>query len=94
MMLRFLCALCFLPALSAFAADESSFPAPYDSVYRIQATGHGRVADGSAVLIAPSRLLTSCHVTRHAKTIRVGREHLLWRAQLTKADIARDLCIL
>jgi serine protease Do len=83
-----------LSPLCAHAADNGTHPDPGAAVYKIRVAGGGHVTDGSAVLIAPGRLLTACHVTRRAETIRVGREDLKWRAYLTMTDIEHDLCAL
>jgi len=86
--------LLILPALGAHAADNGMHPDPGAAVYKIQALGGGQVADGSAVLVSPGRLLTACHVTRRAESIRVGREDLKWFAHLAAADVEHDLCVL
>ena len=83
-----------LPALGAHSADIGTQPDSTAAVYRIQGLGGGLVTDGSAVLIAPGRLLTACHVTRRAKSIRVGREVLQWPAYPAYTDTEHDLCIL
>ena len=80
--------------VGAHAADNDKRADPTDAVYRIQGLGDGLVTDGSAVLIAPGRLLTACHVTRHAKSIRVGQEVLQWPAYPAFSDTEHDLCIL
>ena len=82
------------PALGVLAADPGTQLDPAIAVYKIRASGGGRVADGSAVLIAPGRLLTACHVTRRAESIRVGREDLKWFAYAAISDIEHDLCVL
>jgi len=86
--------LVIFPALAAQAAGNGTQPDPAAAVYKIRATGGGHVADGSAVLIAPGRLLTACHVTRRADSIRVGREELKWSAYPVTSDIEHDLCVL
>ena len=83
-----------LPAFGADAEDQGTKNNPAAAVYKIRVTGGGQVADGSAVLIAPGRLLTACHVTRRAESIRVGREDLKWRAYPVATDIEHDLCVL
>lgn len=80
--------------LGAHATDNDPQPESTAAVYRIQGLGGGVVTDGSAVLIAPGRLLTACHVTRRAKSIRVGREVLQWPAYPAYTDTEHDLCIL
>lgn len=84
-----------LTALCARAADRG-MPAddPGAAVYKIRVVGGGQVTDGSAVLIAPGRLLTACHVTRRAESIRVGREDVKWLAYPVMTDIEHDLCTL
>ena len=81
-------------ALGVHAADHGMQPDPAAAVYKIRVIGGGHVADGSAVLIAPGRLLTACHVTRRAESISVGREDLMWRAYPVMTDIEHDLCVL
>lgn len=96
-MLRLPCSLLFLltfPALGAHATENETQADPVEAVYKIQGLGGGHVTDGSGVLIAPGRLLTACHVTRRAKSIRVGREDLQWPAYPTTTDIEHDLCVL
>jgi serine protease Do len=83
-----------LPALCAHAADNGTHPDPGAAVYKIRVVGGGYVTDGSAVLVAPGRLLTACHVTRRAESIRVGREDLKWLAYPATTDIEHDLCVL
>jgi hypothetical protein len=82
------------PALAVHAAADGTQPDPAASVYKIRVIGGGHVADGSAVLIAPGRLLTACHVIRRAQSIRAGREDLMWLAYPVMADIEHDLCVL
>jgi hypothetical protein len=82
------------PALAVHAADDGTQPDPAAAVYKIRVIGGGHVADGSAVLIAPGRLLTACHVIRRAQSIRAGREDLKWLAYPVMADIEHDLCVL
>jgi hypothetical protein len=86
--------LLLLPAPVVHAADNETRPDPAAAVYKIQVKGGGHVSDGSAVLVAPGRLLTACHVTRRAGSIRVGREELKWLAYLAVTDIEHDLCVL
>ena len=82
------------PALGVHAADQGTHRDPAAAVYKIRAVGGGHVTDGSAVLIAPGRLLTACHVTRRAESIRVGRAELKWPAYPVVTDIEHDLCVL
>lgn len=81
-------------ALAAHAADYAEYADPASKVYKIRAVRGGHVADGSAVLVAPGRLLTACHVTRGAESITVGRENAKWPAYPAATDIEHDLCVL
>lgn len=47
---------------------------------------------GSAVLIAPENLLTTCHVLAKAKRIEIKQEKVAFDAELVYLDIERDLC--
>jgi hypothetical protein len=51
-------------------------------------------AQGSAVVIAPGKLVTNCHVLAKAVTVQVRRENVTFDAKLEHADTGRDLCIL
>jgi serine protease Do len=97
MMFRLSAALLLVLAFPALGTEWVDLGVPADSipVYKVKATGPGgHRASGSAVLIAPGRLLTACHVTRFADTILVGREQLKWPAQPIFTDIGHDLCVL
>ena len=82
-----------LTALCARATDRIVPADPGGAVYKIRVMGRGQVTDGSAVLIAPGRLLTACHVTRRAESIRVGREDLKWLAYPAMTDIEHQSLI-
>jgi len=86
--------LLLIPSLNAQAAEYDPNLDRSLAVYRIRASGAGRVSDGSAVLVAPGRLLTACHVIRRAESIRIGRKELTWSAYPAAADIEHDLCVL
>ena len=47
---------------------------------------------GSAVVIAPGRLITNCHVVDKAKAVWVRRENVMYGAEVELRDGARDLC--
>jgi serine protease Do len=47
---------------------------------------------GSAVVIAPSTLITNCHVLAKAKSFFVSRDNVMFGATLEHADAERDLC--
>lgn len=81
-------------AFDVHAADFARQTDPASAVYKIRAVRAGHVADGSAVLVAPGRLLTACHVTRGAESIKVGRDVVKWPAYTVTTDTEHDLCVL
>ena len=65
------------------------------AVFKLSARdGTGKVKVGSAVLIAPGKLLTTCHVTRDAESIQVHRGDARLAAKPAFVDIEHDLCVL
>jgi S1-C subfamily serine protease len=65
------------------------------SLARIEANKTtGGYAFGTAVVIAPHRLVTNCHVTREAQAIYVVKGGLRWDARAQLADVDHDLCLL
>lgn len=50
------------------------------------------LAQGSAVVIGPGRLVTNCHVLAKAKSFIVRRENVAFGGTLEFADVERDLC--
>ncbi|CAN0471835.1 unnamed protein product, partial [Phaeothamnion confervicola] len=81
-------------ARCAQAEEQEMQFTPAAAVYKLRVKRAGHIADGSAVLVAPGRLLTACHVTRAAESIMIGREELTWRAHPAGTDIDHDLCVL
>lgn len=100
MKLRFpgLFAVLFGLAAASIEASELASPAPADlgaAVFKLSARdGTGKVKGGSAVLIAPGKLLTTCHVAREAETIQVHRGDTRLTAKPEFVDIEHDLCVL
>jgi hypothetical protein len=86
--------------LAAANADtsETALPAladPGAAVFKLSARdGTGKVKFGSAVLIAPGRLLTACHVVRDAESIQVHRGAARLTAKPGFVDIEHDLCVI
>ena len=65
------------------------------SVFKLRAVdANGKPSNGSAVLMAPGKLVTACHVTRRAQRIEVVQDPMRWTAQPHLSHIERDLCIL
>jgi serine protease Do len=62
------------------------------SVWVVSATSQGRQITASAVVVAPGRLMTNCHVVRGAKAIQVKKDNTQFDAALEFSDEQRDLC--
>ena len=64
------------------------------SVFVVEALGgNGELLDlGSGVAIAPSLLITNCHVVENGSSFRISRAHKKWAARLAEALPNRDLC--
>ncbi|MBX3605246.1 MAG: trypsin-like peptidase domain-containing protein [Piscinibacter sp.] len=79
----------------ASVAEPATVVALSASVLRIEAPRElGGFAIGSAVVVAPERVVTNCHVTRDAREIQVVRGGARWLATAQAADVERDLCLL
>jgi hypothetical protein len=84
---------------SSVAAAQVLQPATFvsvsASVVRVEADREqGGLSIGSGVTIAPSVVVTNCHVTRDAATIRISGGGSLWPVDGQYADGAHDLCFL
>lgn len=83
-----------LPA-GALALEPSDMARLGASVVRIEARdGFGRVNSGSAIVVAPHTLITSCHVVVNARIIDATGATGRYAARLVRAHTARDLCLL
>jgi hypothetical protein len=79
----------------ASTADPAALVRLAGSVLRVEAPGaRGALMVGSAVTIAPERVITNCHVTRDARAVYVIRGGVRWQAQTQASDVERDLCLL
>lgn len=73
----------------------SSLPEWGDGILKLDVVrDNGKKELGSAVLIAPERLLTNCHVVRNASQIRASRGKESWLASVDMGDSYLDLCLL
>jgi serine protease Do len=64
-------------------------------VVKVEVVGAaGRLGLGSGVVVADTKVITNCHVTRNATSIRVGRGVAQHDVKRTLNDMARDLCLL
>jgi hypothetical protein len=52
----------------------------------------GETSLGSAVVIAPGRLITNCHVVSRSKNIQVAKDNTSFDATIEYSDTQRDLC--
>lgn len=65
------------------------------SVFRVEATdAGGQTTRGSGVLVAPHTIVTSCHVVLNAHDIVLTSTAARQPAQLVRAHVERDLCLL
>jgi len=93
-------AIVFLLGLSAsLDANAGDVPAkpftPDPSVFKVRAENpNGTINNGSAVLVAPGKLVTNCHVTRAASCIGIIRGTMKWRVESQFRDIQHYVCIL
>ena len=80
---------------SAQLLEPSAVVAVAASVVRVEADREqGGLSVGSDVTVAPSIVVTNCHVTRNAATIRIFGGGSLWEVTGRYADGAHDLCFL
>jgi serine protease Do len=71
------------------------FVAASASVVRVEAgRAQGGLSVGSGVTVAPSVVVTNCHVTRDAATIRISGGGSMWSVSGQYADGIHDLCFL
>lgn len=76
-------------------ARENAVRTMSASVLKVLASApSGGQAFGSAVVIAPGRLVTSCHVLRGAQRIEVVRGSQRWAAERSAGDSEKDVCLL
>ena len=86
--------LCAAPLSQAgSAADRGVFVGLAASVLRIEAPGQRGYSLGSGVVVAGSKVITNCHVTRDAREVFVVRGGVRWRAAAQASHIERDLCL-
>ena len=65
------------------------------TVLKVEAPGaDGRLNVGTGITVAPGVVVTNCHVTRDAISIRVVKRAAVWRAIGQYADVKHDLCFL
>jgi hypothetical protein len=90
-----------LLAVRAAAAEPAEVPSPATfiplsgSVVRVEADRtQGGLALGTGVTVAPSVVVTNCHVTRDGTAARIAGSGMLWEVSAQYADTQHDLCFL
>jgi hypothetical protein len=96
-------AACVLAASAALASgagaaaplDRAEFLALSHSIGRVEAQlDDGRLGVGSAITVAKGIVVTNCHVTAKAVSVKVIGSGMPWRATEQVADVAHDVCFL
>lgn len=94
-LLLYLVAASVAPLAEATEPDPAALVRLAGSILRVEAPGpRGALAVGSAVTVAPERVITNCHVTRNARAVYVIRGGVRWEAEAQASDVERDLCLL
>lgn len=88
-----LAALCLGGAAHALPPDQI-FERVAPSVWSVRAfdAEERPLASASGVVIAPGKLLTSCHVLVRAHQVQLRRGNTIYDAKLEAPDLERDLC--
>ena len=98
-----LCSFAFLVGIAALCPatvtaqvlDRARFIRLAASVVKVEVQNrNGTYSLGTAVAIAPGRVVTNCHVTRDARLITLVKGALRWPATAQSADLEHDLCVL
>lgn len=91
----FICLLGFGSTASRADISPDFFATLKSQVFKVIARrSSGTVQAGSAVLVAPGKLVTNCHVLRWTGRVEVLQNGARWPARLVSADAEHDLCIL
>lgn len=96
------CCLCLLlagPSIGAeedaSAMDRARFIAFARSVVKVEAVDpQGSYHLGTGVAVAPGTVITNCHVTRFAQSIRLVKGGLPYAVESEWSDLEHDLCLL
>ncbi len=88
-------ALAYVAAAASEALNPATFVSLSGSVVRVEASREGGGLQlGTGVTIAPSVVVTNCHVTRDAAGIRIVGSGRIWSVTGQYADTLHDLCFL
>jgi hypothetical protein len=78
------------PALDARALFKKLSP----SVFRLEASRSIGVAQGSAVAVSTTELVTNCHVVQGALKLVLKQDKSEWPARIVRADPVTDRCVI
>jgi hypothetical protein len=87
--------LCPLFAAGAQALEpDKVFEKVSPSVWAVRALDATErpVSQGSAVVVGPGRLITTCSVLRQGRSIQIRQDNMMYAATLEFPDTERDLC--
>src|SRR6516164_6942753 len=88
-------ALLCTTAANGETPSRATFVPLSSSVVRVEAARtDGTLSVGSGVTVAPSVVVTNCHVIRDAPAVRISASGRLWEATEQTADTRRDVCFL
>jgi hypothetical protein len=83
------------PAARAAPLDRAEFLALSHSIGRVEAQlADGRLGIGSAITVAKDVVVTNCHVTATALSVKVVGGGMAWPATQEVADVVHDVCFL
>jgi hypothetical protein len=75
--------------------DRAALVRVAPSVVKIEAVdASGRFQIGSGVVVGAGKVVTNCHVTRHAERVQVVSGGVRWSVSAQADDTLRDLCLL
>lgn len=83
-----------LPVFSADLSPERIFEGAAPSIWSVitQDANGKNLRQGSAVVIAPGKLITNCHVLSQARSVLIRKDKVTHQARLEFPDPKRDLC--
>lgn len=82
-------------AVAGESPDRATFVSLSGSVVRVEADRErGGLSVGTGVTVAPSVVVTNCHVMRDGTAVRISASGMLWEVSAQYADTQRDLCYL
>jgi len=90
-----LCALAAAPAMAHADFDRAAFMRLAMTTVRVEALAPDHHYNlGTGVIVGKGRVITSCHVTGPAPSVRVLYGGLRYPVKLQRADVHHDLCML